>query len=242
MTHNDELPLLRAIAESPEDLTLRQIYADWCEEHGQPERAALIRGQCLLEPLFTHSAVDAEYEDPRCLTPCQLSAGLRESVLSAFRPFGEACGWDWENPGQAFRHESHLRIRRGFVEGFGIQGIRRLSAWVEYAADILDRTPLLSLWVWRLYGGSDPTHIPVEIMRRFLAVEGIKRLQTLHLGSYNLGPAAAQVLLDSGGGWQLRKLSLSERSLGRGVRDKLQERFGDALHLAHAADEDDIPF
>jgi uncharacterized protein (TIGR02996 family) len=37
---------LAAILENPDDDALRLIYADWLEEHGQPERAELIRVQC----------------------------------------------------------------------------------------------------------------------------------------------------------------------------------------------------
>jgi uncharacterized protein (TIGR02996 family) len=39
---------LQAIAEAPEDDTPRLVYADWLEEHGQPERAEFIRLQCEL--------------------------------------------------------------------------------------------------------------------------------------------------------------------------------------------------
>src|SRR5690348_891572 len=38
--------LLRDICENPDDDTPRLVLADWLEEHGQPERAELIRVQC----------------------------------------------------------------------------------------------------------------------------------------------------------------------------------------------------
>jgi uncharacterized protein (TIGR02996 family) len=37
--------LLRAIRDDPEDDSVRLVYADWLEEHGQPERAELMRVQ-----------------------------------------------------------------------------------------------------------------------------------------------------------------------------------------------------
>jgi uncharacterized protein (TIGR02996 family) len=40
--------LIRAIADSPDDDGPRLVYADWLEEHGDPERAAFIRVQCRL--------------------------------------------------------------------------------------------------------------------------------------------------------------------------------------------------
>lgn len=49
---NDQ-KLISAILAEPENDTHRLIYADWCEAHEDPQRAALIRAQCehaLLEP------------------------------------------------------------------------------------------------------------------------------------------------------------------------------------------------
>ena len=57
-----EQGLLSAICESPEDDTPRLVYADWLEEHDQPQRAEFIRAQCALatmakdgiaRPMFT---------------------------------------------------------------------------------------------------------------------------------------------------------------------------------------------
>jgi uncharacterized protein (TIGR02996 family) len=40
---------LDAICADPDDDTPRLVYADWLEEHGEPERAEFIRCQCLVE-------------------------------------------------------------------------------------------------------------------------------------------------------------------------------------------------
>src|SRR5437660_490323 len=45
MTHE---ALLHAIIENPDDDAPRLAYADWCDQHGQPERAGFIRIQCQL--------------------------------------------------------------------------------------------------------------------------------------------------------------------------------------------------
>jgi uncharacterized protein (TIGR02996 family) len=45
MTTTDELALLRTICEQPDCDVPRLVYADWSEEHGQPERAEFIRLQ-----------------------------------------------------------------------------------------------------------------------------------------------------------------------------------------------------
>src|SRR5437879_10706296 len=44
---SDQVSLLLAILNSPDDQTLRLVYADWLEEHGDP-RAELIRLECQL--------------------------------------------------------------------------------------------------------------------------------------------------------------------------------------------------
>jgi len=40
--------LLDAIRAAPDDDAPRLVYADWLDEHGQPERAEFIRVQCEL--------------------------------------------------------------------------------------------------------------------------------------------------------------------------------------------------
>jgi uncharacterized protein (TIGR02996 family) len=49
MTPDDAF--LRAIIECPDDDTPRLVYADWLDEHGDPERAEFIRVQCQLARL-----------------------------------------------------------------------------------------------------------------------------------------------------------------------------------------------
>jgi uncharacterized protein (TIGR02996 family) len=44
----DDEAFLRAIIDNPDDDLPRMVYADWLDEHGQPERAEFIRVQCEL--------------------------------------------------------------------------------------------------------------------------------------------------------------------------------------------------
>ena len=41
----DETGFLKTILDDPDDDTHRLVYADWLEEHGEPERAAFVRLQ-----------------------------------------------------------------------------------------------------------------------------------------------------------------------------------------------------
>jgi len=45
---SDATALLAAVRAAPEDDAPRLVYADWLEEHGQPDRAEFIRVQCAL--------------------------------------------------------------------------------------------------------------------------------------------------------------------------------------------------
>ena len=48
---DERAELLRTVIESPDDDAPRLVFADWVEEHGEPERAEFIRLQCRLETL-----------------------------------------------------------------------------------------------------------------------------------------------------------------------------------------------
>jgi uncharacterized protein (TIGR02996 family) len=48
---NDRLAFLRAIRANPDDDTARLAFADWLDEHDEPERAEFIRVQIELEPI-----------------------------------------------------------------------------------------------------------------------------------------------------------------------------------------------
>src|SRR5690242_16278731 len=51
MSAADRAAFLRAIAANPDDDLPRLVYADWLDEHGEPERAEFIRVQCELARL-----------------------------------------------------------------------------------------------------------------------------------------------------------------------------------------------
>src|SRR5689334_2391543 len=95
MTHD---AFLQAILEAPEDDTPRLIYADWLEDHGEPERAEFIRVQIELARLSPH--------DRR-----RLVLGRREQELLQ----SHAARWLPSLPPWAFAASWH----RGFVAGIG---------------------------------------------------------------------------------------------------------------------------
>jgi uncharacterized protein (TIGR02996 family) len=52
---SDRAALLRTILAAPADDAPRLVYADWCDEHGEPERAKLIRLMCHWSLAFSPS-------------------------------------------------------------------------------------------------------------------------------------------------------------------------------------------
>ncbi|MBL8799786.1 MAG: TIGR02996 domain-containing protein [Planctomycetia bacterium] len=83
---SDQQAWIEAMAQSPADLHLRLVYADWLEEHGDPARAEFIRLQC------------GDGDDP-------VAARRADALLQAHRA-------DWEAPFQTIGAEVHYH--RGF--------------------------------------------------------------------------------------------------------------------------------
>ena len=93
----DAVALLVAIRAAPDDDAPRLVYADWLDEHGQPERAEFIRVQCEL----------ARTDDPA------LRRGEAELLTAHHDTFAGPLA------------APHLRFRfhRGFIVAFGHTGL-----------------------------------------------------------------------------------------------------------------------
>lgn len=94
---SDATALLAAIRAAPEDDAPRLVYADWLEEHGQPERAEFIRVQCELARRDS------------------LALRQREAELTA--RYCEVFAGSLASPGIRFQ------FHRGFIAGFGHTGL-----------------------------------------------------------------------------------------------------------------------
>src|SRR5262245_45314630 len=90
---------LKAILASPEDDTLRLVYADWLEEHDDP-RGEFIRVQSELARLPEHEERRAEL------------AAREQSLLQQYAA-------EWAKPFAPFAHS--WVFRRGFVEAVNLR-------------------------------------------------------------------------------------------------------------------------
>jgi uncharacterized protein (TIGR02996 family) len=94
---------LKGIAESIYDDTPRLIFADWLEDHGDPDRADFIRVQCELEPMRDQYEIDRAAELHR-----REDELLREHRAEWLGEMPE--GWDRWQAG------AKVEFRRGFVD------------------------------------------------------------------------------------------------------------------------------
>jgi uncharacterized protein (TIGR02996 family) len=74
---------IRDIIEHTDDDTPRLIYADWLDDHGEPERAEFIRVQCELARLKKVGM--AHYCEPKCWTRCKPLRDDQESHCEGLR-------------------------------------------------------------------------------------------------------------------------------------------------------------
>jgi uncharacterized protein (TIGR02996 family) len=114
----DELALLAAVLASPGDDTPRLVYADWLDEHGNPERAEFIRMQCELAKRVRETGGFGVCE-PGHGPSCQCTLRRRERELLVGRAWffnGGILGTYTEGHG----NNNAMIARRGFVESLVI--------------------------------------------------------------------------------------------------------------------------
>lgn len=118
---SDEAGFLAAIAADPDDNTARLVFADWLEEHDQPERAEFIRVQCRLAQPFhgCDPVCSQEYgHGKNCDLPLRDRLQKRELELFAL---DEHLGWSGflldVNDRVVIGRMDHEPIwRRGFID------------------------------------------------------------------------------------------------------------------------------
>jgi uncharacterized protein (TIGR02996 family) len=126
--------LLQAILQEPDDDALRLIYADWVQDHGDPDRAEFIRLQCerlTLASVSWFSGLEICLHDAegKACYQCQDHKDREEELLAA-----NAARW---HP----RGRARWTFRRGFIEAAGLTW----TDWTVHAAALLADTPLRSV-------------------------------------------------------------------------------------------------
>ena len=144
--------LLAAIRAAPADDAPRLVYADWLDEHGEPERADLIRAQCEVarrsdEPPHGPTVVRANFFDPTGVpVPCRCTLCVartrQEELLASPRDRDDYAVRGGQRPdwaGEPVRtYAQFWAWERGFVGKVWVRGDR----WVEFAGALLAAQPI----------------------------------------------------------------------------------------------------
>jgi uncharacterized protein (TIGR02996 family) len=114
---SEQSDLYRAVLANPEDDAPRLIYADWLDEHGQPERAEFIRVQCAMDRI------------PRETARWQSLDKRAEQIARDWRAA-------WTGPAKEMVYDAHLR--RGFVDRVRLA----LDQFAKSAAELVRLEPV----------------------------------------------------------------------------------------------------
>ena len=222
---------LRAIFAAPDDDTPRLVYADFLEENGKPERAALIRAQCELAKLGSdgeaHERVTKlrkrENELLDCLHPelAYWTRTEREQIgyCRGFLSEGTAviCPGDLERIDQ-FRE----KIIRSHPHWFNAHNLAIQPGWFlhsEHIKALFSLAVVQRITEWDLGGqvqeiGMLPSGVNTQPVISLASVEalaehpGSEQLTTLNLNHNNLDHRAAQALIRSPYLNNLRRLTI----------------------------------
>jgi uncharacterized protein (TIGR02996 family) len=211
----DEDALLRAIVASPEDDAPRLVYADWCEENGDPDRAEFIRTQIELARLspaddrYPELAHRAEELEDRHRNAWRQGTPAAVVVSGFVRGFPETVGpplrnwphWDLsaehlQAMTEALQHfpirrfSAYQLLGRGAREGpGGPTGLERLADW-----PLLRWLHTISVGYW---GYSPHTGDQGPGVRVLAGSPHAQGLTTLHLSGCNFDGQALGALAES---------------------------------------------
>lgn len=139
---SDGEALLRTILERPDEDTARLVYADWLQEHGQGERAWLIRFQCDHANRYIHDGTD---EFPLIEKRAADWFHLRELTGRKYNRISHhyyAADWGWPllriAPPRLRGDWYELSIRRGFVYEISLPS----AAFVRHAETLFASHPI----------------------------------------------------------------------------------------------------
>jgi uncharacterized protein (TIGR02996 family) len=226
-----------AIREHPDDDAPRLIYADWLDEHGQPERAEFIRVQCRREPLPRNNPV-------------------RHALHRRERELLRAFGAQWLEPLCEVAPVKRWQFRRGFPDRLNLTRATYAVLPGPSLAQALAASPhLATIRELDLHGNNVGDEgaaalaasphlgalrvlalsfnlINVEGVRALAASAHLAGLKELHLRyNYGIADEGACVLAASPRLGGLRKLRLEYCGIGPPGAAALRDRFGDRVRL-----------
>jgi uncharacterized protein (TIGR02996 family) len=166
---DDREALQRAVAAAPDDDLPRLVFADWLEEHGEPEYAGFVRAQVELAtaPPWEPFAVRCRHRDPELVTGAPWWYTL---------PRVDGYGLEW-HPEFAFR--------RGF--GWGLV-VRDMATFFAQAPRLFDEAPVGQLHL---------RTATLDDWRHFAAQPWLPRVKSLHFYGVRTPIEPVRVLCDA---------------------------------------------
>ena len=244
---SDHAGFRQSIIENPDDDQHRLVFADWLDDNAEPLRAQLIRTQCSLRHLMVES--DDPFDSQTFVEVMQLRPELRPALLDPFRSLLPHLGEPNDPPQEVLASAFRFLVRRGFVEALEIFGGQTTALFARDAAGVFGQMPLLHLRIRReaarqtswdimtIPAGDDP--LQARTLRALIDQECMRHLRTLDLSSLGLGDDAGRCLVRCRGRLSLRRLNLPGNMFSEGVRQQLQQEFGNAALLPP---NEEIPF
>jgi uncharacterized protein (TIGR02996 family) len=200
-----EAPLIQAILDDPDDNTIRLVYADWLEEHGDAGDAA--RGEFIRVQI---ALTQIDEDDPRCL-----ALYLREQELLE----EHQQHWISELPeGMRKRPLAGPVFRRGFVSRVSVT----FDAFLTRAEQLYATTPVEHVHISEMHHVADLAACP-----------WLARLERLDLSQNPVTPEHLTILLQSPHLPPLTEVYLGGHQLGADGAERLTRspRMATVRHL-----------
>jgi uncharacterized protein (TIGR02996 family) len=193
---------LQAISDEPDDDTNRLVYADWLDDHGQPERAEFIRVQIKLTRLSG--------DDPQ-----------RDALEARERALLEEHREQWAAPLRAW--VSVDEFRRGLVEAV----TARPEAFLEHAAVLFQAAPVRSVRFQTAMFQLGVPHLvhpsSGPLMPRLAACPFLARLSAMYFWMNHIGDVGVETLATSPHLARLASLDLTINDVGNRGAQALAE-------------------
>lgn len=228
---SDEAALLAAILAHPDEDTPRLMYADWLDEHGQPERAEFIRIQCRPDADEAAEQRVAELEERN---RAKWLAGLPHFHSARWRfrrGFPEhldaACGHllSWRRGGDYFLEHNDACARVPWLRSLSLQDMSN-----RHMQDFANRS-------WNLRWVELEIHGPIAVRGWFdttaflsplVGCSQVRQLHVLRLSLQHFEPETIDLLVASPNLETLQRLHLQGEHADPQF-DPLRARFGERL-------------
>lgn len=213
----EEQALLSTIVADPDNDRPRMVYADWLEQHGQYDRARLIRVQIELArlPDNTEAATALRNEEEQLEAVCEKSLPQLDGIRWGGFDRGLVSSVYADTPA-AFRRHANSIADLGSVHRVVFDKPDDFAVLAEVS--VLSRFTDLNIWTGgdelRSVRNDDPNHRFNDDLQAVLASAHCPRLRRLELVECQLGPRGAKALADCPRLESLTHLDLMDNYIG----------------------------